>query len=107
MAWASLCTIDELAEGSGKYVEVDGFYLAVFLNAGQVSVIDSVCPHAGANLADGYIEDGCAVCPWHAWAFRLDNGQMRDSPGVAVRKYSTRLHLHNGMQFVQAELPTY
>jgi nitrite reductase/ring-hydroxylating ferredoxin subunit len=94
MAWVSLCTLDELTEGKGKYVEVDGFHIAVFLNAGQVS-------------ADGFIEDGCVVCPWHHWAFRLDNGQMRDSPGVAVNKYVTRLHPHGGKEFVQAELPTY
>ena len=107
MSWVSLCTLDELTEGKGKYVEMDGFHLAVFLSAGQVNVLDSTCPHAGANLADGFVEDGCAVCPWHYWAFRLDNGQLQNSPGVAIRKYSTRLHLYDDRQYVQAELPTY
>ena len=107
MPWVALCTLDELTDGKGKYVEVDGFHLAVFLNGDQVAVIDSTCPHAGANIADGFIEDGCAICPWHYWAFRLDNGQLRDSPGVAVRKYPTRIFPHNDRQFVQAELPTY
>jgi len=107
MAWVSLCTLDELTADTGKYVEVDGFRLAVFLHAGQVNVLDSTCPHAGANLADGSVEDGCAVCPWHAWAFRLDNGQMQNTPGVSVTKYVTRLHPHEGREFVQVELPTY
>ncbi len=105
MAWVSLCTLDELIDGKGKYVEVDGFHLAVFLSAGEVSAIDSTCPHAGGNLADGQVQDGCAVCPWHCWAFRLDNGQLQHSPGVAVRKYITRVHPHDGREFVQAELP--
>jgi nitrite reductase/ring-hydroxylating ferredoxin subunit len=105
MAWVTLCSLDELPQGRGKYVEVDGFHLAVFRDGETFSVIDSTCPHAGANLADGDIEDGCAVCPWHFWAFRLDNGQMRDSPGVAVKKYSTRVHPHGGVEFLQAELP--
>jgi nitrite reductase/ring-hydroxylating ferredoxin subunit len=107
MPWVSLCTLDELTDGKGKYVEVDGFHLAVFLTGQTVSAMDSTCPHAGANLADGFIEDGCCVCPWHFWAFRLDNGQLRESPGVAIRKYETRLFPFNGKQFVQAELPTY
>jgi nitrite reductase (NADH) small subunit/3-phenylpropionate/trans-cinnamate dioxygenase ferredoxin subunit len=107
MAWVSLCTLDELTDGQGKYVEIDGYRLAVFLTGEQVTAIDSTCPHAGANLADGWIEDGCAVCPWHAWAFRLDNGQMRDTPGVAVTRYPTRIHPHAGKQFVQAELPVF
>jgi len=92
MSWTSLCELDELEEDQGKYVEIGGFHLAVFLHQGAVYVIDNYCPHAGGNLAGGYVdEDGCAVCPWHAWAFRLNNGQLRDSPGVAVSTYKTRL----------------
>jgi nitrite reductase (NADH) small subunit/3-phenylpropionate/trans-cinnamate dioxygenase ferredoxin subunit len=107
MSWVSLCTLDELTDGKGKYVEVDGFHLAVFLNAEKITVVDSTCPHAGANLADGFNDDGCIVCPWHYWAFQLENGQLRDSPGVAVTWYPTRLHPHAGKQFVQVELPTF
>jgi nitrite reductase/ring-hydroxylating ferredoxin subunit len=107
MAWITLCSFDELTDGQGKYAEVDGFRLAVFRTGDQISVIDSTCPHAGANLANGTVEDGCAVCPWHAWAFDLGTGQLRESPGVAVTKYATRRHAHGGKDFVQAELPTY
>ena len=105
MSWTSLCDLDELEEGRGKYVEIGGFHLAVFLNAGEVYVMDNTCPHAGGNLAGGFVEDGCAVCPWHYWAFRLDNGQLKDMPGVTVSTYSTRLFDFNGKQFVQADLP--
>jgi nitrite reductase (NADH) small subunit/3-phenylpropionate/trans-cinnamate dioxygenase ferredoxin subunit len=107
MAWTSLCEVGELKEGEGKYVEIDGFQLAVFLNDGQVSVIDNTCPHAGGNLAGGFVEDGCAVCPWHYWAFRLDNGELRDMPGVNVTAYKTRVLDHDGKRFVQAELPMF
>jgi nitrite reductase/ring-hydroxylating ferredoxin subunit len=105
MAWTSLCTLDELTEGTGKYVEVDGFKLGVFLFQGNISVLDSTCPHAGANLANGFVEDGCAICPRHYWAFELSTGQLRGIPGVAITKYKTRIHEHEGRQFVQAELP--
>lgn len=109
MAWTSLCELGELEEGKGKYVEVGGFQLAVFLDRGAVSVIDNTCPHAGGNLAAGFVEEGCAVCPWHYWAFRLDNGQLRDVPGVAVTKYPTRtVEPGEGRPaLVQADLPMY
>jgi nitrite reductase (NADH) small subunit/3-phenylpropionate/trans-cinnamate dioxygenase ferredoxin subunit len=106
MRWTSLCELTELEEGKGKYVEIDGFQLAVFLDGGKVFVIDNTCPHAGGNLAGGYVEAGCAVCPWHYWAFRLDNGQLRDMPGVTISTYTARLFDHNGKQFVQVDLPT-
>jgi nitrite reductase (NADH) small subunit len=108
MSWTSLCEIDELLEGQGKYVEIDGFQLAVFRQADHVYVIDNYCPHAGGNLAAGEIEDGCVVCPWHAWAFRIDSGQLRDAPGVKVRTYPVRLfHRDNRPTLVQADLPIY
>ena len=108
MPWTSLCDLEELQEGSGKYVEIGGFHLAVFLNEGQVYVLDNTCPHAGASLAPGSIEDGCVVCPRHSWPFRLDNGQLRDSPGVAITSYKTRIVRPTDRPLlVQADLPIY
>jgi len=101
MPWKPLCQLDELKEGSGKYVEVGAFQLAVFLHEGQPRVMDNYCPHAGGNLAGGIIEDGCAICPWHAWAFRVDNGELRDCPAVRVEVYPARIRDNA----VEADLP--
>ena len=100
MSWTSLCELSELDEDRGRFVEISGFQLAVYLNAGQVYVMDNYCPHAGGNLAGGHVDEGCAICPWHGWAFR-------DSPGVTVKTYRTRLLVHQGKQLVQADLPIY
>ncbi len=59
MPWTSLCDLDELKPDEGKYVEIDGFQLAVFLSDGKVSAMDNRCPHAGGNLAGGHVADGC------------------------------------------------
>ena len=107
MSWTSLCELAELENDRGKYVEIGGFELAVFLYEGKVFVMDNNCPHAGGNLAGGVVEEGCAVCPWHQWAFRLENGALRDSPGVMIKTYATRIHPHDGRQFVQVMLPIY
>ena len=110
MGWTSLCELGELIEGQGKYVEIGGFQLAVFLlPGGAVHVIDNTCPHAGGNLAGGFVEDGCAVCPWHYWSFRLDNGQMRDMPGVSIPVYKSRIfeQPEDKPKLVQAELPIF
>src|SRR3954467_1351425 len=103
MAWTSLCALDELTEGAGKYVEVDGHRLAVFLHAGRPHVMDNYCPHAGGSMAGGYVEDGWAVCPWHNWPFRLDNGDLKGSPAVKIDVYPTRV---NGeANLVESDLP--
>jgi nitrite reductase/ring-hydroxylating ferredoxin subunit len=70
--------------------------------------MDNYCPHAGGNLAGGMVDEtGCAICPWHQWAFRLENGQLRDAPGVVIKTYPTRLLQHAGRTLVQADLPVY
>jgi nitrite reductase (NADH) small subunit len=108
MSWTSLCELGELREGQGRYAEVGGFQLAVFLYRGQVYVIDNTCPHAGGNLAAGHVEEGCAVCPLHRWSFQLDSGKLEGSAAVMVQTYRSRLlHRQDRPTLVQAELPIY
>lgn len=107
MAWVSLCEFDELTEGAGKHVDIDGFSLAVFRFGGNAYVLDSTCPHAGHDISAGAVENACAVCPYHGWNFRLTDGQMPDSPGIAVTAYKSRLFPRpDKPALVQADLPT-
>jgi phenylpropionate dioxygenase-like ring-hydroxylating dioxygenase large terminal subunit len=49
---------------------LSGRRLVVFRDRGGAArVLDAVCPHRGANLAEGRIVDGCVVCPYHGWRF--------------------------------------
>jgi nitrite reductase/ring-hydroxylating ferredoxin subunit len=106
MAWVSLCEIAELTEDQGKYVQMDGHELAVFLHGGKPYVLDNTCPHAGGPLWEGSIENGCCVCPWHSWSFRLENGQLRDAPGIKITTYPTRVFERAGQSpLLQADLP--
>ena len=107
MPWTTLCELGELTEGSGKYVDVDGRQLAVFLHGGVPHVMDDLCPHAGGELSSGWVQevqgDACAVCPLHGWPFRLDGGEMPGGGG-GVRTYPARLDPDGDKQWVQADL---
>lgn len=106
MAWTSLCEQTELLDGRGRYIEIEGFQLAVFLSDGKVYVLDNQCPHAGGSLASGIIESGCAVCPWHGWKFHLDSGQLKSNPALKVHHYPVRiLSRDHYPDLVQADLP--
>ena len=70
-----------------------------------VAVMDNACPHAGASMAGGWIEAGCAVCPQHAWAFDLITGQLKHVGGAAIAVYRARLRDYQGRTLVQADLP--
>ncbi len=108
MSWVSLCELDELTEGRGKCASVEGYTLAVYLNAGQVHVMDDRCPHAGGSLSGGRVEAGCAVCPRHDWPFDLKTGEFREGQGMAVRVYPARILAREGKpSLVQVDLPIY
>ena len=68
------------AEGEGKTVEVGDKLIAVFRVGDEYLAIDDVCPHMGASLSGGYVENGIVTCPWHAWRFRLAT-----APGPTTR----------------------
>ena len=108
MAWTSLCDLTELEEGKGKYVEIGGFQLGVFLDGGKVYVTDNLCPHAGGNLAGGHVEDGHVLCPWHSWPFNLVTGELREMPNCTISVYKTRLvQRSENPTLVQADLPIF
>jgi nitrite reductase (NADH) small subunit len=46
---------------------------------GVIRALDNECPHRGGPLAEGVIEEGKVVCPWHAWAFDAATGATSDS----------------------------
>jgi nitrite reductase (NADH) small subunit len=108
MSWTSLCQLDELTERTGKYVEIDGFQLAVFLVAGRVHVLDNTCPHAGGPLAEGEVDGDCVICPWHQWTFRIEDGKLCGAETVGISRYPTRLFERPDQPtLVQADLPIY
>jgi nitrite reductase/ring-hydroxylating ferredoxin subunit len=108
MAWTSLCQVDELTAGRGKYVEIGGFELAVFARGADYFVIDNRCPHAGGNLASGAVAAGRVTCPLHAWTFELASGALVGTPGVCVKRYPVRVYQRTGQpDLIQADLPMY
>ena len=46
---------------------------------GVIRALDNECPHRGGPLAEGMIEEGKLVCPWHAWAFDPATGATDSS----------------------------
>lgn len=89
--WRIACRVGELADGEGKTVTLGGKLIAVFHTQGQYQAIDDTCPHMGASLSGGYVEDGIVTCPWHAWRFRLCNGVWADNPRIKIASYPTRV----------------
>jgi len=87
----TVCRVDELAEGEGKTVGVGDKLIAVFRQDGRYFAIDDTCPHMGASLSGGCVENGIVTCPWHAWRFRLADGAWADNPRIKIGCYPVRV----------------
>ncbi|GAA3764997.1 hypothetical protein GCM10022270_25800 [Terriglobus aquaticus] len=73
--WVKLCTAAQSpADGHAQEVDVQGVTICLARADGTLAAVDNVCPHRAGPLAEGWIEDGKIVCPWHAWGFDLKTG---------------------------------
>jgi len=87
----TVARVGDLAEGHSKVVKVGYKPIALFLQRGQYFAIDDMCPHMGASLADGYVEDGVVSCPLHYWRFRLNDGTWADNPRIKIGCYAVHV----------------
>jgi len=87
----TVCKVHEVKEGEGKTISIGNKLVALFLMEGQFLAIDDVCPHMGASLSGGYLENGIVTCPWHAWRFRIIDGTWADNPRIKIGCYLVRV----------------
>lgn len=77
----------DLVEGKGQFLDFNGRILAVFLHENHLVILDGHCPHAGAPLSRGWIEEGLLICPLHRWKFRISTGECLTSPRKPIQRY--------------------
>ena len=79
----------DLEVGESRAYDINDKRVAVFNVEGKFYAIDDACPHAGASLAEGYLEKGKVGCPWHYAEFDLKTGRHLNAPatcGVSAYK---------------------
>lgn len=78
--------LEQLREGIGHLVLVEGVEIALFRTGDQVFAIDARCPHADGPLADGMVCGEVVVCPLHLRRVNLRSAEVEDWP-QPVRSY--------------------
>ena len=87
----TVARVGDVAEGEGITVQVGNKLVALFREQGHYFAIDDVCPHMGASLSGGYVENDIVTCPWHAWRFRVTDGTWADNPRIKIGCYPVRV----------------
>jgi nitrite reductase (NADH) small subunit len=88
--FVTVCKRGDIPADGGKTVMVGDKLVAVFDDRGSLCAITDTCPHMGASLSAGHLEDGIVTCPWHEWRFRVADGTWADNPKVKVPSFEVR-----------------
>jgi nitrite reductase (NADH) small subunit/3-phenylpropionate/trans-cinnamate dioxygenase ferredoxin subunit len=80
-----------IPEGQGITVVLGDRLVAVFNSGGEYFAIDDLCPHMGASLGAGEVDEGVVTCPWHAWRFKVVDGTWCDNPRIKIDSFETRV----------------
>jgi nitrite reductase (NADH) small subunit len=79
-ALIKICAKGELPQpGEAKEFSAGPRALCIANINGVIRALDNECPHRGGPLAEGMIEDGKLICPWHAWTFDPATGACDSS----------------------------
>ena len=89
--WFPVSTVAAMAAGQPVSVELfDGRYVAWRAKKGVIVWRDH-CPHRGAQLSLGRIENDCLRCPYHGWQYD-DSGQCVNIPSSTSARIPSRAH---------------
>jgi len=86
--------LDQLSVEQGKAFRVNDYSVALFrLSSGEVYAIENSCPHIGAPLDNGIInQKSCELtCLWHGWCFNLKTGDSINYKGAKIRTFPTKV----------------
>ena len=78
ISFTKICSVHDIEEDDGKRFIINETEIAVFKSDSKIFALNNICPHQQTALIyDGFIEDGCVVCPAHGWKFDLRTGNKK------------------------------
>lgn len=89
--FTKVAKVGDIADGAGGTFTVGERMIAVYHVDGEYYAIDDLCPHMGASLGSGHVENKVVTCPWHAWRFSICDGTWVDNPSLKVDSYEVRV----------------
>jgi 5,5'-dehydrodivanillate O-demethylase len=99
--WLAIESSADLSPGRAKPIRIMGENYTLYRGkSGKAQVIDERCPHRGAQMHLGWVEDDDIRCVYHGWKF-ASSGQCLEQPAekenfnrkVKLGTYPTREHM--------------
>ena len=92
MTWVKIANKNEIREGKGKEVHINGQRIALFLSNNTYYAIEALCRHQDGSLAPGKIEGEVVECPLHFWHYNIRTGELLDyMEGVKLNTFDVEV----------------
>ena len=78
--WVDVGPALDFPPGQAKTVRVERVPVAVCNIEGKHLAFADVCPHAGMPLAQGELCGSTIICPFHGYAYNVEDGRNVDFP---------------------------
>jgi phthalate 4,5-dioxygenase len=91
--WLPVCTSAQLPKPDSAPLRVQLLgqsFVAFRDSSGTVGLLDEHCPHRGASLALGRVEENGLRCLYHGWKFSTE-GKIQDMPNCASKAIRERV----------------
>ena len=89
MNWIKIFHRDVLqGEDFVKKIDVSGKKLCAVKDGDKLFVVQLKCPHAGADLSQGWCNNGHLVCPYHRHEFDLETGRGNQGQGNYINTFT-------------------
>ena len=92
--WITACDFASVATNDVvRFDSQEQTFAVIKLDDGRCSVIDGLCTHGKAHLAEGFVDGTTIECPKHNGRFNVLTGEPFASPvRVATNVYETRVN---------------
>lgn len=91
MGYFRVAAIGEVPSPGGLKVRLGRDEIAIFHVGGEFYAINDLCPHRGAPLSEGFLEQGKVFCPWHCFDFHLQTGESSIASHLRVATYPVKI----------------
>ncbi len=111
MAFTKVCSLDELAVGGARFVQLDEPLCVVRVDDETVRAVHDTCSHQEYPLHEGWVENGDIECALHGSMFNLETGEpdalpaVRPIPVYACKVENGAIWVDPGQQLNDADVP--
>ena len=78
----------DLPQNEPVVAYADDVELVAVHMADGVQLFEGKCPHRGALLGEGSLEQSTLVCRSHGWRFNIVSGERVDDPSTCLRHFT-------------------